>query len=394
MLNFKAYFYGNDVYINEKFKYDSNEILISYLNDKRAKYILKSDFVGKLKDLKLSLTISPYMDHYIFSRYNDNVRAAMSLFDELNNIIFSLPPYNKILNHSIIKLDDILNSYDRFFEDGLSSMDYALGNVDEDFVNEYGYGEKDDYDNYLLRLTRFDLLPLDKDDLADEDIADDLRDLNSSIFGFFDIYIGFLNAYLQVQQTYKPFIRDWLHRTEAFPTSDEIAQYFTDFNRSKGLNFEIIKCRMESFGYKSILDSNGNSILCEEIKFIDLGSFLYYDFFRGIARNYLPNRCKNCGKYFLIRGAWYYTYCDNPLADAPDKTCRDVGSKRRYDDKCKNDPIWQTYNRAYKAHYARYMKKKMTVAEFEEWSRFASEIRDKALAGEVPFEQYYSEIRR
>lgn len=29
---------------------------------------------------------------------------------------------------------------------------------------------------------------------------------------------------------------------------------------------------------------------------------------------------------------------------------RDVGSKRRYDDKCKNDPIWQAYNRAYKAH--------------------------------------------
>lgn len=139
MLNFKAYFYGNDVYINEKFRYDSNEILISYLNDKRVKYILRSDFVSKLRQLKHCLTISPYMDHYIFSRYNDNVRAAMSLFDELNNIIFSLPPYNKILNHSIIKLDDILNSYDRFFEDGLSSMDYALGNVDEDFVNEYGY---------------------------------------------------------------------------------------------------------------------------------------------------------------------------------------------------------------------------------------------------------------
>lgn len=394
MFNFKAYFYGNDVYINEKYKFDSNEILISYLNDKRAKYILKSNFVGKLKDLKLSLTISPYMDHYIFSRYNDNVRAAMSLFDELNNIIFSLPPYNKILDQSIIKLDDLLNSYDRFFEDGLSSMDYALGNVDEDFVNEYGYGEKDDYDNYLLRLTRFDLLPLDKDDLADEDIADDLRDLNSSISGFIDIYIGFLNAYLQVQQTYKPFISDWLHRTEAFPTPDEIARYYTEFNCSKGLNFEIIKCRMESFGYKSILDSDGNSILCEEIKFTDIGSFLYYDFFRGIARSYLPNRCKNCGKYFLIRGSWYYTYCDNPLADDPKKTCRDIGSKRRYDDKCKNNPIWQTYNRAYKAHYARYMKKKMTVAEFEEWSRFASEIRDKALSGEIPFDKYFVVIRK
>ncbi len=86
------------------------------------------------------------------------------------------------------------------------------------------------------------------------------------------------------------------------------------------------------------------------------------------------------GKFFLIRGAWYYTYCDKPLVDEPNKTCRDVGSKRRYDDKCKNDPIWQTYNRAYKAHYARYMKKKMTIAQFEAWSRFASEIRDRALA--------------
>ena len=40
------------------------------------------------------------------------------------------------------------------------------------------------------------------------------------------------------------------------------------------------------------------------------------------------------------------------------------------------------------------MKKKMTVAEFEEWSRFASEIRDKALAGEIAFEQYYVDIRK
>lgn len=40
------------------------------------------------------------------------------------------------------------------------------------------------------------------------------------------------------------------------------------------------------------------------------------------------------------------------------------------------------------------MKKKMTVAEFEEWSRFASEIRDKALAWNVAFEQYYEDIRK
>ena len=61
----------------------------------------------------------------------------------------------------------------------------------------------------------------------------------------------------------------------------------------------------------------------------------------------------------------------------------------------KSDPVWQTYNRAYKAHYARYMKKKMAVSEFEEWSRFASNVRDKALKKEeISFEQYYSDIRK
>ena len=95
MFNFKAYFYGNDVYINEKYRYNSNEILIAYLNDRRVKYILNSDFVYKLKEFKRCLTISPYMDHYDFSRYNDNVYAAMSLLEDKNQIIFSLPPFDK-----------------------------------------------------------------------------------------------------------------------------------------------------------------------------------------------------------------------------------------------------------------------------------------------------------
>ncbi len=32
-------------------------------------------------------------------------------------------------------------------------------------------------------------------------------------------------------------------------------------------------------------------------------------------------------------------YCDKPLVDDKNKTCRDVGAKRKYDDKCKNDPV-------------------------------------------------------
>lgn len=36
----------------------------------------------------------------------------------------------------------------------------------------------------------------------------------------------------------------------------------------------------------------------------------------------------------------------------------------------------------------------MTISEFEEWSQFAFEIRDKAIAGEILFDEYYTQIRK
>lgn len=38
--------------------------------------------------------------------------------------------------------------------------------------------------------------------------------------------------------------------------------------------------------------------------------------------------------------------------------------------------------------------KKMTISEFEKWSRFASSLRDKAIAREIDFEQNYADIRK
>lgn len=172
----------------------------------------------------------------------------------------------------------------------------------------------------------------------------------------------------------------------------EVAEYFEAFNLEHSRSFKNIRCRMNAFGCKVLTDGAGAPILCEEIAFDDLQSFLYYDFFGGIKKNFIPNKYKNCGRYFLFHGGQYYNYCDRPISDEPDKTCRSVGSRRRYADKCKNDPVWQVYNRAYKAHYARHMKKKMTVAQFEKWSRYAVQLREKTGNGEIGFEIYREEI--
>ena len=391
MLKFKAYIWNSDVYINEKYKFDSNKILTAYLNDNHYNPLYEKDFIYNLKYFKRHLQVSRNMDYEDYMNYNDTVYMSMRFTDDINRILKKLPPYNKILGEQITRLDDILNTYNYFFENGIDLNEYYY---DEDTATEYGMGEKDEYGNYTMRLFKFQLQPTERINMEDDDTRLSLQELNQAISEFFDMYIGFVTAYMQVHEVYKPFLTKYYHQREAFPTESEAAQHFENFNKNNANGFRKIKCKMESFGYKTLKGRSGNPILCGEIGFSDIGSFLFYDFFNGIKQNYVPNQCRNCGKFFLIKGSWYYTYCDRKLKKEPDKSCRDVGSKKRYDDKCKNDPVWQTYNRAYKAHYARYMKKKMTMSEFEEWSRFASEIRDRALAGEIEFDKYYADIRK
>lgn len=50
--------------------------------------------------------------------------------------------------------------------------------------------------------------------------------------------------------------------------------------------------------------------------------------------------------------------------------------------------IWLIYFRAYTQNYARYLKKKMTQAEFQKWADFALELRQKAVDGELDLEEY------
>ena len=127
--------------------------------------------------------------------------------------------------------------------------------------------------------------------------------------------------------------------------------------------------------------------------FENIGAFLYTDFFKGLKNNYVPKKCRNCGTYFLLPFGKYSDYCESSLADDPSKTCRDVSARKKYDEKCRVDPVWLAYNRAYKAHYARCIKKKMTKGEFEKWGTYAIELRNKAEAGELELAEYERLIR-
>ena len=62
-------------------------------------------------------------------------------------------------------------------------------------------------------------------------------------------------------------------------------------------------------------------------------------------------------------------------------------------DKVNSDPILLTYTKAYKQHYARYLKKKMTQSEFREWADHALVLRQRAYDRELSFEGYVEKIR-
>lgn len=121
MLDFKAYFWNSDVYINEKYRFDSNEILTAYLNDRYYNYLSTHDFIYNLKYFKKHLHVARDMDYQDYINYNDTVYESMSFTDELNKMLKKLPPFNKILGNQIIRIDDILNNYNYFFEDGMRS---------------------------------------------------------------------------------------------------------------------------------------------------------------------------------------------------------------------------------------------------------------------------------
>ena len=229
--------------------------------------------------------------------------------------------------------------------------------------------------------------------VKDLDLPYDVIDANGEIENYFNSYILFICSCIEVKKIFLPFVRDYLNSKDTFLNTYEIAEQFAKFEKEHGKRFDKLECSFDSFNYTVFKDSNGKNILCEKIVFPDISSFFFYDLFSGIKKNYIPNYCRNCGKFFHISGGKYLLYCNSPVKGKSGKTCKELGSQRRYNDKCKNDPVWQTYNRAYKTHYARYMKKRMTTAEFEQWSRFASELRDKAEKEEITFEEYHEQIR-
>lgn len=132
---------------------------------------------------------------------------------------------------------------------------------------------------------------------------------------------------------------------------------------------------------------NGEKKMCMYTESGNILSFVHAVFRATLTSEVRPRPCGCCGKFFLPANR-LAKFCERKAPDGSGKLCREVGARRKYEKKQKGNPISAAYTRVYKARYARMTNGKLTKDEMNEWTAKAAELRESALAGNIPCEDF------
>ena len=367
MLGFTAYFYKTHSMIDGAGQFKTNEILLAYLE---YDFPDLCELLDKCKSFERKLHYPEMGDENI--EFDTLIQKAFIFYDKLDAMIEELPPYNK-LQVKRNRLYSIMNDHKYLFRNDLEN-------------HGENYWSPEFYDHFYTSNYYDDL---------DADMYDSALRLNRKLSAITKEYRIFVEDCIRVKEIYSAFLEK-LHAGKEYLDAKETADIYRHF-LSEQENRLNTYARLEPSGTMSEtfvpLNPDGDFVMYERYKFSTIGGFLYIDLFKGLQNHYLPRKCGLCGRYFLLEATAYSPFCTRPDKDKHDKTCRDLGHRKTYADKVNSDPILLTYTKAYKQHYARYLKKRMTQAEFREWADYALVLRQKAYDKELGFEEYEEKIR-
>lgn len=367
MFGFIAYFHKNRTLIEGTGQYKTNEVLLAYLE---YDFPDLHELLEKCKEYERKLHYPERGNEHL--KFNDMVQSAFMFYDKLDAIIESLPPYDK-LKVKRNRLYTIVNDYRYFFDN-----EEAPDPDDNSYPDYYDYFYCDDY----------------YDDL-DADGCDRAMQMNARMKVLAEEYRVFVEDCIRVKEVYAPFLEK-VHQYKEYLNAKETADVYRTFlSEQEGKLRTYAKLAPSGTMSETFvpLDLEDDYVMYEKYKFSTIGGFLYIDLFKGLNNHFLPRRCDLCGKYFLLEATAYSAYCTRPIKGKKGKTCRDLGHRKKYADKVNSDPILLTYTKAYKQHYARYLKKKMTQGEFREWADYALKLRAQSYNNELTFEEYQELIR-
>ena len=133
--------------------------------------------------------------------------------------------------------------------------------------------------------------------------------------------------------------------------------------------------------------------LCEQLTFGSMRELLLYDLFRAMERGHTPRACKCCGEYFVPTRSGE-VYCTGEAPDGDGKTCREVGARRKFVEKLSGNDILRLYRAACGRVYTRKSRGGITAAAATEMIRACTDLRDRALAGELAIDELGEELSR
>lgn len=385
------------------FKFDSN--YDSWENYNANAQRVQSD-LNFVKELLLKIPPYKYTVKTENLDYKDVVHCLSlhsNMFDDEYNRIMSrqnIDEQKEKMRQRGVPEETIQSIFDPYKDDSDTENDFDEANTSYGFCEDIRYKERDYgfYDSHVLEsvatfrddMQYFRPRWYDGEQKLEDYLGAEL--LNIDLRNLIEPYIDFLDTIIYLDNTYGRFLDEYIHFEGRYLSDDEISLLYEKYISERHGKKIIQPSGTMTLVCKTVRLDN-KTVWCDVYTFESLSAFLYFDFFRGLRSGYIPKRCDHCGKYFLLTSGRYYDFCERVVKGTNGKTCRDIGAHKKYEEKCKSDPVWLAYNRAYKAHYARLLKKKMTKSEFLTWSIWAAEYRDSAIAGKVKIEEYEKKIK-
>ena len=121
----------------------------------------------------------------------------------------------------------------------------------------------------------------------------------------------------------------------------------------------------------------------------NLWDMLYLEFTKILEAGLEFQKCRRCGKYFIVKGNYHGTYCDR-IADGDHRTCQQLAAQEAYLEKLKDNdgknPL-SVYQKYYKRYFARVQAGSLKRDKLKQWQYEAVQKRDDCLAGNLTLDE-------
>lgn len=109
---------------------------------------------------------------------------------------------------------------------------------------------------------------------------------------------------------------------------------------------------------------------------------LMLEFTKMLEHQIRFRKCKNCGRYFIMKGNYQTDYCDR-IPEGETKNCQTIAALKNYKEKVSDNTAWKLYNKYYKRYFARMKAGNISSDAFKQWQYKATAMRDDCVVGQV-----------